>query len=209
MNVYEAADKAIRTMNREALRIFGELKLAKFDGLHIIRDVKRVYRKALRRVRKHLWEVAYEAYVLGMVLCGTEEKKARQRAGKAITDGWIDDYLSSVDPVLGYRFDRETDRKAERLTEQLSTSTHRDADIDAAIRYWSKQSAQAAIDVTDEAMTQAYEDAGEPKVMWITRRDGRVCEDCKERDGQIYSLNNIPPKAHWGCRCYWIPVNRK
>ena len=68
------------------------------------------------------------------------------------------------------------------------------------------QSSQYAQDVADTMETEVYKAASIPRVMWVTERDNRVCEECRERDGKIYPLDNVPPKPHYHCRCRIKPI---
>jgi SPP1 gp7 family putative phage head morphogenesis protein len=52
-----------------------------------------------------------------------------------------------------------------------------------------------------------HRDAGIEEVMWVTAGDERVCEECRPLDGQVFRLDQVPPK-HWGCRCILIPAGR-
>jgi len=205
VNVYEACDKAIQALNRQNLEAFGKLKMAKWDEVNVIRTVMSVYRTSAKRARKRYYEVAFEAYLLGLYLCGEDAKKAHQMAEKAITAEWIDDVLSQTDLLTLYRFDTETERKAYRLAETLEVAQDRDYEINKALRYWSQQIGQFAINVTDYAMIQAYMDFGVKEVRWVTQKDERVCSECGPRDEQVFPIDEVPPK-HYGCRCWLAPV---
>lgn len=206
IDIYQSADKAIKTMNRDIIRDFGTLKTAKYDELNIIQSVTQLYRRQQEKARRRYYEVAFEGYLIGMYLVEMDVKKAQEMAEKAITPEWIDRLLTEVDPVTMYRFDTETERKAQRLAEILSASPTPSREIDRAAVIWSKQTGQYAINATDEAIKQAYIDADVEKVMWVTARDERVCDECGPRDGKIYSIDEVPPKPHWGCRCVLLPV---
>ena len=206
INIYAPCDKAISGMNRSFVEEFGRLKMAKWDEIHVIRTVVAVYRKCAKRARKRYYEIAFEAYILALWLCGIEGREAHEMAEKAITEKWIDRFLEEPDPVTKYRFDTETERKAYRLAEALEVSHQRNADIDKALRDWSRQTGQYAVDVTDEAVIQAYRDAGIKKVRWVSEKDDRVCGVCIEYNGNVYPIDKVPTKPHWGCRCRLVPV---
>ena len=208
LNYYGPCDKAISAMNRINLEAFGRLKMSKWDRINVIQTVVKVYRESAKKARKRYYEVAFEAYLLAMAYCHTEAKKAHRMAEKAITAEWINRILSETDFVTLYRFDTETERKAYRLAETLEVSTDRDMEINKALRQWSQQLGQYAINVTDYAVIQAYEDAGVEMVEWITMHDGRVCRECETFGGQVFHIDEIPPKPHWGCRCSWKAVFR-
>lgn len=206
IRIYDACDKAIQEMNRESLRDFGKLKLAKWDELHVIREVTRVYTTSAKKARKKYYEVAFEAYLLAMAMCNEDAKKAHNRAEKAITAEWVSEILERTDFVTLYRFDTETERKAYRLAEALEVSNDRDFEINKALRQWSQQLGQYAINMTDYAVLQAFKDAGIKKVRWVSEHDNRVCNECHSYDGQVFQIEDLPTKPHWGCRCRYVPV---
>mgnify|MGYP007013918996 CR=1 FL=1 len=174
VDYYGACDEAIRSMNRSNLEAFGRLKLAKWDELNIIREVKAVYRRSAQEAKKRYYEVAFEAYLLMCHLCDIDPRKAQKMADKAITNDWIDGVLTDTDLVTMYRFDAETDRKAYRLAEALEVAQDRDTEINKALRYWSQQLGQYAINMTDYAMVQAMQDAGVEWAEWVTMKDEKV-----------------------------------
>lgn len=206
VSLYQACDTAIRAMNREIVSAFGKLKLAKWDDVSIIRTVKTMYHTSERRARKRYYEVAFEAYVLAMILCGESADKAHSEAEKAITNDWIDMVLTVPDPVTKYAFRPEVDRKVYRLAEALEVSPDREKEIDRAERDWSRQLGQYAIIFTDEAIVQAYRDAGVERVVWDTEDDPKTCHSCIAYHGREYPIDEIPPKPHYGCRCRILPV---
>lgn len=205
---YDACDRAIKAMNRENLEMFGRLKMAKWDQINIIRTVVDVYRKSAKKARKRYWEVAFEAYVYGMYLCGMEVKDAQKKAEKSITMKWVDEVLEQTDIVTLYRFDTETERKAYRLAETLEVAQDRDYEINKALRYWSQQLGQFSISVTDQAVIQAFIDYGLELAEWETAEDERVCNECYALNGQVFRITEVPPKPHYGCRCRFRPVFR-
>lgn len=205
INVYGACDKAIKAMNRTIVEEFGRLKMSRWDEIHVIRTVAAVYNNSQKRARKRYYEVAFEGYLLYLVMLGEEHKKAHQMAEKAITEEWVDEILAEVDPVTMYRFDTETERKAYRLAEALEVSPERNREIDKAMKEWSRQIGQYAINVTDYAGMQALKDYGVEEVEWVTAEDERVCGKCKAYDGMVFSIDDVPVKPHYGCRCVIVP----
>ena len=208
IDYYGACDKAIKGMNRQNVEAFGRLKMADWDEINIIRTVLTVYRTSARKARRRYYEVAFESYLLMCIMCGEEPKKAQRMAEKAITDEWVDGVLSDTDFVTLYRFDSETERKAYRLAEALEVPENRNAEIDKALRLWSRQLGQYAINFTDYAMIMAMQDEGIEYVEWVDMHDERVCSECRSRNGKVYRIDEIPAK-HWGCRCRLRPVREK
>ena len=218
-NDYAAADKAIRRMDRDNLRAFNRLKQADFERSSIVQTVLNLYREQARKARKEYLGIGLEAYIFALWLVDTEfsADAARRMAADAITGAWVDDILRQTDFVTLYRFDSETERKANRLLEGLSVVTDpsytedwntpkdsRNRMIDQALKQWVRQLAQYAINVTDYAMLQAYDDAGVEEVTWEDAGDRVVCADCHSRNGQSYRLDEVPTK-HTNCRCRLRP----
>lgn len=199
--VYEGADKAIRAINRENLRLFGRMKirLMKADELHIIREVTSTYDAALRIAERWLLETARQAFKNAMSETGKRKRNDIDR-------DWLLDYLEDTEPVAMYRFIPEWERKKARLIEALSVSTAPDQEIDKALRELTKQIGWFAVSVTDEAMLHAFHVAGIEEVMWHSEHDNRTCRRCHGMDGKIFRIEDLPVKPHVGCRCWITPV---
>ena len=201
-DVYEYCDKAIRAMNRYNVREFGQFKATKPKDANVLRMVMELYRRSAKFARKRYYDEASEVFLLFLLLCEIDRMEAEKMVKETITMEWVDERLTETDVVTLYRFDSETERKAQRLAEALSGTKNRDAEIDKALRIWSKQLGQYAINFTDEAMKAAFKAAGVNIVEWVTQRDGRVCEECAALNGLMFPADDVPPKVHWNCRCY-------
>lgn len=224
MDYYGPTDKAIQQMDRDNLRVFSKLKMADFDRINVIRIVLDLYETQRKKAKKKYLEIALEAYLLGLALAekSASDKTARSMAKQTITKEWVDDLLNQTDFVTLYRFNTETERKAQRLIEALALAADENAVrgmigtpeeirnvlIDKALKQWTKQLGQYAINVTDAAIMQALDDAGVEGVVWVTERDQRVCADCHQLDGRWFPLNEVPAKLHWNCRCRVRPAMR-
>ena len=204
--IYDGADRAIREMNRQNLKAFGKLKLAKWDELNVIRAVDAVYRESIRMARQRYYEVAVEAYILAMIEAGKSNKDATKAADRDIDAAWVLAMLEEVDPVTLYAFLPEAERKKARFIEAVSVAQNRNQEIDKALRYWTVQVGQYAITAVDRARLEAFRRAGIKEVMWNTERDEKVCEECEPRDGEVYPIDEVPPKPHLNCRCWLTPV---
>lgn len=206
MSIYDGADQAIREMNRRNLKSFNRLKLAKWDEINLVRAVSHVYDESSRLARQKYYEIAAEAFIVAAYQAKVEPRRAAELADDIITVAWVMGILDRVDPVTLYAFTSETERKKERLIEALSAAQNRNYEIDKALRYWTAQVAQYATTTVDEAVIAAFRAAGVEKVVWHTAQDEKVCNDCEPLDGREFSINEIPVKPHWGCRCELEPV---
>lgn len=204
--IYENADKAIRAMNRQNLKAFNKLKLAKWDEINLIRTVGKTYDDSVRMARQRYYEIAFEAFIVALLEAKWENKQATSAAEETITSDWILDMLEEVDPVTLYAFLPETERKKQRLIEALAVATNRNAEVDKALRYWTQQVSQYADNSVFNARLAAFRRAGVEQVVWVTQADERVCEECEDLNGQIFDIDAVPPPPHWNCRCELHPV---
>ena len=205
-DLYATADRAIKSMNRENLKAFGRLKLAKWDEINVIRAVGAVYDESAALARKRYLEIAKDAYIRAMVEAGKARKEAERDAWEDITMLWLLGLLEDVDPVMMYSFATETERKKQRLIEALSVAENKNQEIDRALRAWTVQVAQFADNAVYRARIDAFRAAGIESVMWVTQEDNRVCRDCDELNGKIFQIDEIPPPQHPHCRCYVVPA---
>lgn len=204
--IYDTADKAIRAMNRQNLKEFGKLKLAKWDEINVIRTVGKTYDDSVRMARQRYYEIAFESFIVALLEALIPNVDATRMAEETITADWILDMLEEVDPVTLYAFLSEAERKKQRLIEALAVATNRNAEIDKALRYWTVQVSQFADNSVYNARLEAFRQAGITHVVWITQEDNRVCEDCDDLNGQIFQIDNVPPPQHINCRCFVRPV---
>lgn len=206
MSVFDGADKIIKEMNRANLKAFNLLKLAKWDELRVIKQVAETYDSSVRLAKRKYLVCAHDAYIAAMIECKIALRRATDMAYDDITVDWVLDMLEEVDPVTLYAFLPETERKKERLTEALAVAKNRNQEIDRALRAWTKQVAQYADNSVDKARMEAFKAAGIKRVRWNTQDDERVCSDCHPLDGRIFDIDKVPPRPHWGCRCWLTPV---
>lgn len=197
---YKETDKTITSLNRIAIRRFREAQreagLMKWDELTVIRVVKKLYKDLAADNRKAFLELARKVYN------GVDPHGDKRPDGD-----WLDAFLLEYGPVTKYVYLHEVDRKRDRTTEAIIASTDKAKEFRRGLLYWGQMTAQTCLDVTDAAALKAWKDSGVKRVMWNTEQDDRVCGKCEPRDGKIYPIDKVPPKPHWGCRCWLIPVD--
>jgi SPP1 gp7 family putative phage head morphogenesis protein len=147
-----------------------------------------------------------EAYIVALVQAHITNAEATKRADRDIDLDWVDEMLEETDFVTLYRFDTEMERKKQRLIEALAATDHWNDEIDKALRYWTLQVGQYAINTVDRARLEAFKKAGVKKVRWNTEKDERVCKTCHALDGKVFEIDKAPNKQHINCRCWYSPV---
>lgn len=220
---YDLSDKAAELLRKKAIRRFNNARLKinamPFDELNVIQVCNDLYSNIDADTKKAFLELAEMVY---------EETDPR---GDAKPDWvWVLALCDAYDPVTGYVYQHEVDRKRAYLEESIIASQNTKGPVTArrtnlfqsnrrtknkkeiekefnkALKHWARMVTQYADIVTDQAMIKAFKDAGVEYVQWITERDAKVCNICEPMDGNIYRIDEVPPKQHWRCRCYLVPV---
>ena len=211
--MYRLADKLLEQLKKLIRREFNRLGVFGFDELNaprITAETTSLFDRLLRENKKQYLEAAKNAYSKAMALAiaaGYDESKENR-----ISEAWLVALLASYNFVSGYLYESEAERKRLRLAEQMMTAkeylnrTLYNDSLRRSANLWWTQTAHYMLDAVDEATLDGYRDSGVEKVKWNTNIDGRECKTCRERNGKVYSIDNIPPKAHRNCRCYITPV---
>ena len=211
--MYRLADKLLEQLKKLIRREFNRLGIFGFDELNALRVTKEttaLFDRLLRENKKQYLEVAKKAYsdaVAIAVAAGYAGSKENR-----ISEAWLIGLLASYNFVSGYLYESEAERKRLRLAEQMMTAreylnrTLYNDSLRRSANLWWTQTAHYMLDAVDTATLDGYKDSGVEKVKWNTNVDGRECVTCRERNGKVYSIDNVPPKAHRNCRCYITPV---
>ena len=200
-------DKAAAKIAKKISREFRHNRLALFDEMSVMatkKHVAKLYSKTLKIIQKEflsilnplyreIWE---EALALGF-----------DGEPSSLDEGWIEDFFKEYNPVTKYVFKNELGRKQSRLFESLvASSTERIQSYKTAENLLKRQVAQYAIDLEDSVTKKVFRDMGVGYVLWVAEQDSKTCGVCSELDGEIFPLAEAPPKQHYHCRCYLIPV---
>ena len=214
--MYRLADKLLEQLKKLIRREFNRLGIFGFDELNAPRvttETTELFDRLLRENKKQYLKVAQKAYTDAVALAvaaGYSEVSANK-----INEAWLVGLLTTYNFVSGYLYESEAERKRLRLAEQMLTAkeylnrTLYNDSIRRSANLWWTQTAHYMLDAVDQATIEGYRDSGVEKVKWNTNIDGRECKTCRVRNGKVYPISNIPPKAHRNCRCYFTPVPKK
>lgn len=189
MTPYKYTDSEISKLNRYFIREFLGFQGLKIDELNVLRSAKAMYSRMDNKARKAFVRIARDKY-------------------DDITIAEALFLLDEYDPVTKYVYTHEVERKRMRLAEAYIASNGDSREVKKALRLWSNMIRQYSIAITDEALLMTYKKAGVENVKWITEEDERRCGPCAERHGKVYRIDNVPPKPHMGCRCYFEPIRK-
>ena len=211
--MYRLADKLLEQLKKLIRREFNRLGVFGFDELNaprVTQETTSLFDRLMSENKKQYLKAAEKAYsdaVALAVASGYEDAKKNR-----ISDAWLIGLLLAYNFVSGYLYESEAERKRLRLAEQMMTATeyqnrtlYNDS-LRRSANLWWTQTAHYMLESVDTATLDGFKDSGVEKVKWNTNIDGRECKVCRERNGKVYPIGNVPPKAHRNCRCYLTPV---
>lgn len=197
---YRLTDKTIRYLTLLIIQEFRKAK-GRVGGMterELIRYADQLYGRLYGSVQRSYLKLAKQQY-----------RSAGGHLGSIDAD-WVLGVLNDYDPVLKRVFDHEIDRKQGIFIESVLSTANRAGEVDVRMRELSRLVNQGALDITDRAVRQAFDeddddDGGSSVYVWITARDEKVCDECHPRHGRLYRKQDIPTK-HPNCRCIVMPV---
>ena len=213
--MYKQADKLLEQLKKIIRREFNRMSIFGFDELNTPRVTKEtieLFERLMEENRKRYLLAARKACIDAkalVLLAGYEDRDVKE-----IDDKWLAEFLASYNFVSGYLYEPEAERKRLRLAEQILTAreyqsrTQYNDSLKRSANLWWTQTSHYMLDVVDLAVLFVFKALGVKKVKWNTNMDGRECSTCRERNGKIYEIGEVPPKAHRNCRCYLTPVSK-
>ena len=214
--MYRLADTLLEQLKKLIRREFNRLGIFGFDELNAPRvtmETTKLFDRMLTENKKRFLEVSKKAYSDAVALAVAAGYRDPGK-GK-INETWLLGFLGAYNFVSGYLYESEAERKRLRLAEQMMTAreylnrTQYNDSLRRSANLWWTQTAHYMLDAVDTATLDGYKDSGVEKVKWNTNIDGRECKVCRDRNGKVYSVDKVPPKAHRNCRCYLTPVPKK
>lgn len=192
MNFYAYTDKALKHLRRYYITEFNRAKMRiRNDELNVIDISKSLYDRIAKETERVFRLIAKQKY--------------KELTGEDFIIGmWLSGILDKSDPLTGYVWRNDIDRKRQYFAESILSGEQLDKAAKKALRYWYGAQRQYCDIVTDAAALQAFSDKGLKFVKWKTAEDERVCFECSARDGKVYPLKYAPVKPHYGCRCYFV-----
>ena len=213
--MYRYLDKLIEIQKKKIRAEFNHLGVMGFDELNVVntrKTTQEMFDRFLQENEALYLKSAKNAYKKAVK---SAEKEGFEGKESEPTGDFIVGVLAGYNLVTGYLYNKEAERKRLRLNEQIFTAREfndRTAYQDSLRRtanLWWTQTLQYGISMVDEATLKGFKDMGVKEVRWIAADDEKTCLTCGARDNKVYKLNKIPPKPHYGCRCYVVPMQAK
>lgn len=204
---YEIPDATARKIAKKINSEFRHNRLALFDEMSVVQirsHIKKLYKKCFSVIKSEFLKVllpfAQEIYDEALALGYDGDLRDFDEA-------WIEEFFDEYNPVTKYVFSNELERKESRLFESLVANEKvRHQSYITAEKLLIKQIEQYAIELADAITKVVHADLGVRKVKWIAEDDYKTCSVCNELDDQIFDIEDAPPKQHYNCRCYLIPI---
>lgn len=213
--MYRYLDELLENEKKKIRAEFNRLSVMGFDELNVINTRKitqEMYDRFLSDNKEIYLKAAKKAYRKALKTAQTEGFEGEENE---ITPKFLVGVLAGANFVTGYLYNKEAERKRLRLNEQILTAreynnrTMYQDSLRKSANLWWTQTLQYGISMVDEATLKGFKDMGVKKVRWVAADDEKTCPTCGARDNKIYALKKIPPKPHYGCRCYIVPIKTK
>lgn len=213
---YKLADVAQSQINTYAL---GRLRKAKsrlttlgFDELNVLNETDSLYADLDKKVRKKYKELYYERYLEVLLwLMATTAKKSVPPDDEIdeLVEMRLAGLLDDPNESTHYAYSAEVLRKRDRAKEAIvsvRSKAAKQSEMDKHLRYFLQMSAWYTDFASQDAEIQAFKSAGVKRVMRHEMDDDKTCPVCRKANGEIYSINKIPPLPHLRCRRWFTPV---
>jgi len=208
MKPYQQTDKFLKALKTRIRREFNHLQTLSFDDLSMTRT-----KRETEQMFERLLSFNYAEYK--KIVKAAKEYATEMLDGETSDIGNPDDLIEEVlncyNPVTKYLYEPESERKRMRLVEEMQTAKeYRDrvsyrTSVTRCANLWYTQSMQYAIDIEDFITLKVLQKAGVKRVEWVSEDDTRTCRICRELNGNVYPIDDVPPKQHYNCRCRVIP----
>gem|GEM_PF-3567401 len=218
--MYQPTDRYLKKLKTKIRREFNHLSVLPFDELNVIRvkqETKRVFQELLDFNMREYKTIVTDARAYALSMLSKEQRKKAEKAtdGEYWRESFIEYWLTTYNPVTGYLYKREAERKRLRLSEEMSTARayhnrkRYATSLKKAANLWFTQSGQYAIDLEDQVTLHVWKKAGIKKVQWMSEKDDKTCMTCRLLDGKVFDIRKVPDKQHYNCRCRIIPYKNK
>lgn len=212
---YELTDILVALLLAKLRKEVNRLDVMGFDELNAPRITsltKAMLERLLKENKKAFLKIAKEAadeaaddvkaLGIGATPIPTDEK-------------YVDGVLNEYNPITGYLYYPEADRKRARLSEALmaavivSSRADYHKELKKFANLWHTQTLQYGETMVDKTREKTFKKNGIKRVRWVAEKDDKTCPICKERDGNIYDIDKVPIKPHYRCRCWIEPLLEK
>jgi hypothetical protein len=212
--MYRATDEFLTSLKTRLNKERNYWNTLSFDELNVVRvakETKEMFKRFLDYNYDEYIKIAKKSRAYALTLIAKEETEYLEDNDEGKAESYVEYILKTYNPVTGYLYKKEAERKRLRASEEISTAkvflnrTRYRMTIDRTMNLWFTQSGQYAIDLTDYVVLSTLKEMGVEKVQWVAEDDGKTCKVCRNLDGRVFDIDSVPNKVHYHCRCHVIP----
>lgn len=199
----------ISQLTRAAARLETDTKkqllISGFDDLNVMWLVDKLYVDIDRVFRQRCKELFYLRYWEVRHWLGTDDEDEIDE----LFEMYLAGLLGKPNEVLHYTYDTELLRKRDRMKEAIiavPTKAQKQIEMDKQLRFLLQMMTWFVDFVSQDAEIQAMIDEGVREVERHEMKDSKTCRPCRDADGEIYPIDEIPPLPHPRCRRWFTPA---
>lgn len=173
--------------------------------MNVTRYIERLYADVDSAFRQRCKELYYLRYWEVRHWLGTDEEDEIDE----LFEMYIAGLLGEPNEVLHYTYDTEVLRKRDRAVEavlSVPTKAQKQIELDKQARFLLQMLGWYLDFVSQDAEIQAMIDEGVREVERHEMNDSKTCRICRDADGEIYPIDEIPKLPHPRCRRWFTPV---
>lgn len=209
--MYEYIDNNIEKYRKEVQRLFNNSRLrisARFTPETLeslsVKEIKSLLKKLKKKDNDFFWLLLF--YVLNVPKETDIEHEMRE------LDFDFAAFLASYNATTRYVYKNEIERKMARYSEGIIALNDPSGSdtyqlMQDNVRYWTKQCEEISVDLEREVTVKRAQKNGYKKMRWDAVGDEKTCKECKKLNGQIFAIDKIPQRPHYGCRCILTPID--
>ena len=202
----------MKQLNRQTIKLETEAKrrliIDGFDDLNVVRVIDKLYLDIDAFFRKRCKDIYCLRYWEVRHWLGTDEEDDIDDLFEMYLAGLLDEPNENTHYVYSTEILRKRDRAKEAIL-SIPTKAMKQIEMDKQIRYALQMFGWYFDFVSQDAEIQAFIDEGITEVERHEMNDGKTCRTCREADGDIYDVRDIPPLPHLRCRRWFTPVERQ
>lgn len=190
----QAATKLSKTKRR--------LTVLAFDELNVLREMESFYAWFLENTREWM-DSLFRARFKEVYRWLNDDDEPDEDIVDTLVALELTKLLDEPNQATHYAYVTELYRKRDRAVEAIEscpTKAEKQIELQKQIKYVMQQTAWYMDFASQDAEIDAFVESGIQYVKRHEVMDRRTCQECKDADGDVYPINQIPPIPHLRCR---------
>lgn len=177
-----------------------------FDELNVPRLMNAMYERFDSEFRKKCEELYRLRYKEVFRWITGDDEDVIDELVEMHLAGLLDEPNENTHYIYSLEILRKRDRAVEAVL-SLPTKAQKQIEMDKQLRFLMQMDGWYLDFASQGAEIDAMEDAGVKHVERHEMNDSKTCRPCREADGDIYPIDDIPPLTHLRCRRWFTPAD--